>query len=216
MFFSQSATPVQSWVMEQEGPTAVSRFWGWRATIPAVCGPLAVHGAACRAAKWARTWKQRLQRRGQKLWMLTSARWDWERYSSVGVCETAALHGVTHLTVSTIISSPFLPHSIPVSSSSSPSSSLSLFALLISLLLTFRCCHANFPGDSVVMETGQQGRSADVWCCSGVCTNQSPVFGLVLLRRPCFFCTPVPYSGCPPSTIHTAAMWLPTNTFYKI
>lgn len=110
----------------------------------------------------------------------------------------------------------FSPHSIPVSSSSSPSSSLSLFALLISLLLTFRCCHANFPGDSVVMETGQQGRSADVWCCSGVCTNQSPVFGLVLLRRPCFFFALLFLQICPPSTIHTAAMWLPTNTFYKI
>lgn len=81
-------------------------------------------------------------------------------------------------------SSPFFPHSIPASSSSSTSPSL-----LISVLLTFRCCHANFPGDSVVMETGQRGRSADVWCCSGVCRNHSPVFALILLPRPFFWCS---------------------------
>lgn len=41
--------------------------------------------------------------------------------------------------------------------------------------LSSRCCHANFPGDSVVMDTERQGRSADVWCRSGMCTNRSRV-----------------------------------------
>lgn len=46
-------------------------------------------------------------------------------------------------------------------------------------LLSSHCCHANFPGDSVVMDTEQQGRSADVWCRSGMCTNCSRVCALV-------------------------------------
>lgn len=114
-----------------------------------------------------------------------------ERSRSVGVCDTVARHGLTHLTVSIITSSPPTPPSTAILFLPPPPPVLPSFAVLISLLLTFRRCHANFPGDGVVMETRQQGRSADVWCCSGVCTNRSPVFGLLFLPRPCFFCAPV-------------------------
>lgn len=65
----------------------------------------------------------------------------------------------------------FLPRLLPP-----PISYLALtFPSLFSLR---RCCHANFPGDGVVMDTERQGRSADVWCHSGMCTNRPPVCAL--------------------------------------
>lgn len=73
------------------------------------------------------------------------------------------------------------------------------FPSLLSLLplLSSRCCHANFPGDSVVMDTERQGRSADVWCRSGMCTNRSPAYTLSsslfparLACDPCGSCSP--------------------------
>lgn len=95
---------------------------------------------------------------------------------------------MTHLAVFHHLSfSPFFfsPQSIPDSSSSTLSHLTPLRSLLP--LLSSRCCHANFPGDSVVMDTVQQGRSADVWCCSGVCTNRSPVCALSFPDLSCLF-----------------------------
>lgn len=77
-----------------------------------------------------------------------------------------------------------------------PASSLPPFPstlLLSSTLIAAACCHANFPGDSVVMDTGRQGKSADVWCRSGMCTYHSPVCALsfsFLLYQPDLFVIP--------------------------
>lgn len=43
-----------------------------------------------------------------------------------------------------------------------------------SIHLLLHCCHANIPGDGVVMATEQEGRSADVQYRSGMCTNLPP------------------------------------------
>lgn len=37
------------------------------------------------------------------------------------------------------------------------------------------CCHGDFPGDGVVMDTGRWGGSADVWCRSDMCTGRCDV-----------------------------------------
>lgn len=50
------------------------------------------------------------------------------------------------------------PHSSPLARLRPSRSPLSLLA--------HRRCHANLPGDGVVMDTVRPGRSADVWCCS--------------------------------------------------
>lgn len=72
----------------------------------------------------------------------------------------------------------FLPPPTPTSPLSLASAVFPLSPLLLLPRLSTRCCHANFPGDSVVMDTERQGRSADVWCRSGMCTNRSPVCAL--------------------------------------
>lgn len=82
---------------------------------------------------------------------------------------------------------PLSPHLSLVSLPPPPSASLSRSLPLLLPLRSSRCCHANFPGDSVVMDTERQGRSADVWCRSGMCTNRSPVCALFLHRGLFFF-----------------------------
>lgn len=67
--------------------------------------------------------------------------------------------------------------------SSPPPSLPSLLSLPPPLLSPPRCCHANFPGDSVVMDTERQGRSADVWCRSGMCTNRPSCMCALLPAR---------------------------------
>ncbi len=132
---------------------------------------------------------------------------------------------MTHLTASLHLSFfsslQFLP-SLP-SSSSSPHSHLTplpyistavfplspLSSLLSPLPLLFsRCCHANFPGDSVVMDTERQGRSADVWCCSGVCTNRSPV--CASFPRRALFVSLQPHNVSPNQEYIDQKMWLLT------
>jgi len=73
---------------------------------------------------------------------------------------------------------PSVLHQLPVSLFLSTHPHIAPLALP---LLSSCRCHANFPGDSVVMDTGRRGRSADVWCRSDMWTKRSPVCVLFVI-----------------------------------